>query len=806
MSSIVLEPNEIAAYIDGGIGHDPTKNFTTICTFANHIHYTSIFTGADPLEFSIPLLFLQLGICSGTIILFSQLLKPLGQPLIVSQILGGLVLGSSGLSHMEKFKEKIFPLRGFICLDVVSALGYIFYYFLIGVQTDISIIKKIDMKAFGIGSCSTILAMILVTIYSMSLASIVEIKKLQYIFELGRLETFINFPMVASLVYELHLINSEFGRISLSTSMASTLLSTCLTLLGNILSPHGETRHQVLLEIFSMVVLILVIIFSIRLATLWMVKRNSIGQPLKECFVTTLLLGALAVAFCCQAFGLRIYFASFFLGFIIPSGPPIGSTLVDRLDFITSWIFMPVFFARIGLAVNIYTTKLINFLCTAFIVFVCALGKFLGAFTISMYYKLPMRDAISLGLILNSQGAFELITFKKKAREKVINEDAFVVACICMLVIVAIITPIVRYLLHPSRRYIVHKRRTVMHSKPEFDLCVLVCIHDQEDVPSAINLLDALNPTRRSHLVVYMLHLVELLGRAQPKLIHHKLTKVRTSKSCSSEPIVNAFKYFGDRNSEIVVINPFTAISPSATMHDDVCSLALDKMTSLIIVPFHKRFHSNGKMSSSKYKIKMVNHNILNNAPCSVVLVVERGFLKVSKSIESNLYSFQVAVVFIGGPDDREAMFIGARMAGHTNINLTMIRLLESENVPSDDVKERMLDDEAVVEFRKIIAGNYRVRYIEEVVKDGTGTICILRSMGSNFDLVMVGRQHSPRSALVQGLVLWNEHTELGAIGEVLASSDFMGNAMVLVVQQHTRVANEGQENSQKTIFMDSNE
>ncbi|KAE8650768.1 hypothetical protein Csa_017519 [Cucumis sativus] len=795
MGSIVMEPNDIATYMNGIVGLNPNKNLTTICTFANRVHCTSIFNGANPLEFSVPLLFLQLGICSGTILLFSQLLKPLGQPLI-----GGLVLGSSGLSNMKIFKETIFPLEGFVCLDVVSALGHIYYYFLIGLQTDMAVIKKIDKKALSIGSCATIMAMILVFVYSIFLTNMMDLRNFTYIFELGKLESFINFPMVASLVYELRLVNSEFGITSLLTSMASTLLSICFTLVGNILTIRGGTKHQVLSEVFAVVVLVLVIIFTIRPATLWMVKMNPSGQPLKECFVITLLLVVLAVAFCCQSFGLRIYFASFFLGFMIPSGPPIGSTLVDRLDFITSWVFMPILFARTGLAINIYTTELINVICMSIIVFISALGKFLGALMIAMYYKLPLRDAVSLGLILNSQGALELSQLRRMTREKVINEDAFAVGCIWIIFIIAIITPIIRYLHHPSRRYIVQKKRTVMHSRPEFDLCVLVCIHDQEDVPSAINLLDALNPTRRSHLVVYVLHLVELLGRAHPKLIQHKLTKVRSSRFCC-EPIVNAFKHFGDSNNETVVLNPFTAISPSITMHDDVCSLALDRKSSLILVPFHKRFHSNGMMSSSKYKTKMVNHNILNSAPCSIALVVERGFLRVSKSIETNLYRFQVAVVFIGGEDDREAMFIGARMAGHNNINLTVIRVMEMSEDYNDVVrsnnnelmKEKRLDDEALVEFRKIVEDNYRVRYIEEVVKDGTGTICVLRSMGNNYDVVIVGRRHNPCLALVQGLVLWDEHTELGAIGEVLATSDFLGNATVLVVQQHTIVANQNE-------------
>ncbi|CAK9317722.1 unnamed protein product, partial [Citrullus colocynthis] len=267
-----------------------------------------------------------------------------------------------------------------------------------------------------------------------------------------------------------------------------------------------------------------------------------------------------------------------------------------------------------------------------------------------------------------------------------------------------------------------------MHSRSESDLHVLVCIHDQEDVPSAINLLEALNPTRHSHLAVYMLHLVELLGRANPQLIHHKSKK----------------------------------------------------------------------------------------APCSVAIVVERGIFNVSRCIVTNSYSFQIAVVFVGGTDDREAMFIGAGMAGHLKINLTLIRLLENENNLNHDVEERKHDNVAVVEFQRIMTSNERVMYIEEALERSPfsvrwGTIMILS--WSEDDLLLSlgfapardGFLASPEiaggrcSTLVQGLVLWNEHTELGAIGEVLASSNFMGNAMILVVQQHSKVISEDLENHQET-------
>lgn len=751
------------------------------------------------MDFSLPLLLLQLGICAGTTILFYLLLRPLGQPLIVSQILSGFVLSSSGLGQWKAFRETIFPIRGFILLDVMSSIGSIFYFFLIGVQTDMMIVKKIDKRAFGIGYCAVILPLVLTIICSVALTNIFDSKTSKTILLVGGAESFINFPMVASLLSELHLMNSEFGRIALSSSMVSGISTICILMIGLMLDPRKRNMDD---TVFGNWVIGIALVFCSRYVIMWMIKRNPVGQPLKEGFVITLLLGVFVSAFCSQSLGAHNYFGPLLFGIIIPPGPPIGPALMERLDSITSWIFMPVFFFKTSLVVNLYTIKLKKFLGLSFVMFVSALGKFLGVLVMSLYNKMPVRDAVSLSLIMNSQGAFELGMFKMMKLDKKIDNDSFGIMCIGVMVLVAIITPIIRYLFDPSRRYVVYKRRTVMHSKPESDLRVLVCIHDQEDVPNAINLLEALNPTTESHLVVYMLHFVELFGRSNPQLISHKITRGSTAKPCPSEHIINAFKYFGQSNRENVTIYPFTAISPPASMHDDVYSLALDRSTSLILVPFHKRFHSNGVMSLSKNNLKLVNNHILDKAPCSVAIVVNRGTSNVLRSIATDLYSFQIAVVFIGGPDDREAIFIGAKMSGHPNINLTMIRLSESGNVPSDDIEERRLDNEAVIAFQNVMVDNYRVRFIEEVVKDGNGTVSVLRSMGNSFDLVMVGRRHNPYSVLVQGLVLWNERTELGEIGEVLSSSDFMESAIILVVQQHTNVVHKDQENHEETVTL----
>lgn len=372
-----------------------------------------------------------------------------------------------------------------------------------------------------------------------------------------------------------------------------------------------------------------------------------------------------------------------------------------------------------------------------------------------------------------------------------IDDETFVVLCVSLVIVSATITPIMRHLYDPTKRYTVYKRRTILLSKPDSELCILACLHDEENLPTTINILEAINPTKRTPICIYALHLVELVGRLDPLLISHKLMKKPSSKASTSKGIVNAFRLFEQSyGHHIASAHPFTAVAAYPTMHDEVCAMALDKRVSLIIIPFHKSLTDSIVTTElNKKAIRMMNDKILKSAPCSVAIIVDRGLLHSARPALSTWSSYRIAVLFLGGADDREALALGARMAGQPNINLTIVRLLENRQTPGENTsRERNADNDVVSEFRRNLAGNYQVMYMEEVVTDGTGTVAVIRSMENNYELIIVGRCHDTWSPLVLGLSGWHEETELGDVGDMLASADFRGNATILVVQQHNNV------------------
>lgn len=160
-----------------------------------------------------------------------------------------------------------------------------------------------------------------------------------------------------------------------------------------------------------------------------------------------------------------------------------------------------------------------------------------------------------------------------------------------------------------------------------------------------------------------------------------------------------------------------------------------------------------------------------------------------------------IAVLFFSGPDDREAVAYGIRLAQHPNNSVTVIRFIPgkhaimeaSEHIymprrthrPTAMDTEKFLDDDYIREFRLLEAHDDSLRYAEIVVNDSEETVAAVKSVDNIHDLFIVGRRQGTLSKLTEGLTEWSETPELGAIGDLLVSPDFPARVSVIVVQHY---------------------
>lgn len=142
-----------------------------------------------------------------------------------------------------------------------------------------------------------------------------------------------------------------------------------------------------------------------------------------------------------------------------------------------------------------------------------------------------------------------------------------------------------------------------------------------------------------------------------------------------------------------ISVRPATAISALASMHEDICHVADKKMVAMILLPFHKRWRKiNGEDEEEclGHGWRGVNQRVLREAPCSVAVLVDRGYgtegQKTAGPAPAMAAVQNVCVIFLGGPDDREALELGSRMAEHPAVKVAVIRFMEKEGVEVEGV------------------------------------------------------------------------------------------------------------------------
>ncbi|KAE8690086.1 Cation/H(+) antiporter 15 [Hibiscus syriacus] len=750
---------------------------TVVCYAPTMITTNGVWQGDNPLDYSLPLFILQMTLVVVSTRFFDYILKPLRQPRVISEILGGALLGPSALGRSETFANTMFPLRSVMVLETMANIGLLYYLFLVGVEMDLSVIRQTGKKALAIAVAGMIMPFVIGIGFSFVLhgSDLGTLAHATYVLFLGVALSVTAFPVLARMLAELKLINSEMGRLALSSALINDMCAWILLAVAIALAENDPSSLASLWVLLSSAAFVIICILFVRPAISWMIRRTPEGESFSELYICFILTGVMISGFITDAIGTHSVLGAFVFGLIIPNGP-LGVTLLEKLEDFVSGLLLPLFFAISGLKTDVTSIQEGQTWGIMFVVIIlsCA-GKIGGTMLVTTFYNIPHGEGFILGLLMNTKGLIEMIVLNVGKDQQVLDDEAFAIMVIVALVMTAIISPIVAVIYRPTRRFAPYKRRTIQISKPEGELRVLTCVHTPRHVPTIINL--------------------------KPLIPQKTLNRTQAQ----SDHIIHAFENF-EQNSSFVSVQPLTAISPYSSMHEDICGLAEEKRVALIIIPFHKQQTVDGGMEVTNPAFRTVNQNLLANAPCSVGILVDRGLSTLARVAENEV-AHHVVVLFFGGPDDREALAYGWRMCENPGVRVTVLRFIAGEEslsatmqppsptsdqidppmltVETDTANEKQLDEDYVNDFRMKNANNEMVVYTEQVVNNGEQTVSVIRSLDIHQDLFIVGRGQGMTSPITAGLTVWSECPELGVIGDILASSDFATTISVLVIQQY---------------------
>ncbi len=600
--------------------------------------------------------------------------KLVKQPLVIGEIIAGIMLGPSLLGLIAPdLATALFPATTIPFLEVLSEIGLIFFMFLIGLELDPKYLKgNLDIAIltshvsilvpFSLGS---ILALLLYPLVSNSAVSFTA-----FALFLGAAMSITAFPVLARIITENNLQGTRLGTLALTCAAVDDVTAWCLLALAIAvgkasISPAGTNSMTGV--IFTVVEALLYIGFMMTVGR-WFLQKLSAHynrtERLSQVVVTSIYMGVIASALITELIGIHLIFGAFLLGAVMPKNPGLVRDLAEKTeDFVLS-VLLPVFFAYSGIRtqIGLLNSPQLWLLCGV-VVAIAIIGKYVGTYVAARVCGISEREASALGWLMNTRGLTELIVLNIGLSLGVISPLLFTMLVIMALVTTIMTSPLLEWT-YPKNLI----RLDILEPETTTETANTIL------KPSYRILVPVANPTTQKGLLKLA---VSLAGNSPQIAVVHPLCLIELEENYMFESTpIEADRLIQERRYRLEELiqtlePPETRqmVHPIIRIANDVArtttEIAKLDLANIILMGWHRPAFSTNRLGGRVGQI-------LSTAQTDVAVFVDRGREKIGK----------ILVPYSGNSHDDLGLEIALRLMVHDNTrSLIVFRVVQGEEI-----------------------------------------------------------------------------------------------------------------------------
>ncbi|MFN8242440.1 MAG: cation:proton antiporter [Ferruginibacter sp.] len=391
------------------------------------------------LHHPLAVLLLQIIIIIAFAHLMGWLFKKIRQPAVIGEIVAGIILGPSILgAFLPDVNHLLFPVASLVNIQFLSQIGLILFMFVIGMELEVSAIRKQAYGAFIVSHTSIIvpfasgmaLAYFLYTDFAPA-----HITFLAFSLFMGIALSITAFPVLARILQERNLTKTNLGIMSI-TSAAIGDLTAWFILAAVIAIVKAGSSVSILFSLGMTAIYIAIMMLIIKPLLHKLGVFYSSHPALRKTIIAGIFMILLLSAYTTELIGIHALFGAFLVGVIMPTQFNFREIVTDKIEDVSIVLLLPLFFVFNGLRTQI---GLLNqphlWAICGWIILVAVLGKFGGSAVSAKIMGQNWKDSLSIGVLMNTRGLMELIVLNIGYDLGILSPEIFT-----MMVLMALVT------------------------------------------------------------------------------------------------------------------------------------------------------------------------------------------------------------------------------------------------------------------------------------------------------------------------------------------------------------------------------